>query len=264
MFTTTTGAPIASTAEFSSYVIVHQDHAGFVIGSGGATIQDIAKKTNTWIHIQPVNEWSFGHPWFLIKGRSEDVVAKAHHYILTISNEAESRNPKWSVPLQMELESDDLAHIDEFYSTADTENLIAKEFENCPDHEFNAALTDFECKDLDARIDAETSTFLYEQLPPCFACEQGIENQKGHYGACIPDPCDVDQTVRARAVGQLEHPLSDAKFWSNYEEEGFCFEHHNADKEGGYVACDFCFEQEQEREDEYWREYEECRDKVDN
>jgi hypothetical protein len=96
------GAPVASTAEFSSYAIVHRDHAGFVIGAGGATVKDIAAKTNTWIHIQPVNEFSFGHPWFLIKGRSEDGVAKAHHYIMTISNEAEIRNPRWSVTQQMD------------------------------------------------------------------------------------------------------------------------------------------------------------------
>jgi hypothetical protein len=94
------GAPIAST-EFSSYFIVHQDHAGFVIGAGGSTVKDIAAKTNTWIHIQPVNEFSFGHPWFLIKGRSEDGVATAHRYIMTISNEAEIRNPRWSVPHHM-------------------------------------------------------------------------------------------------------------------------------------------------------------------
>jgi hypothetical protein len=189
------GAPIATT-EFSSYIIVHQDHAGFVIG---AIVKDIAAKTNTWIRIQPVNEWSFGNPWFLIKGRNEQAVATAHHYISTISEEAERRNPKWSTPLQlqMELEEDDIANIDEFYSTTEMDNTM-NEYVNCPDHEFNAALTDFECKDLDERIAAETTY----QLPPCVACEQGIENQQGHYGGCIADPYLEDQTIHARSVPQ--------------------------------------------------------------
>ena len=241
------GAPVASTAEFSSYAIVHRDHAGFVIGSSGATVKDIAAKTNTWIHIQPVNEFSFGHPWFLIKGRSEDGVAKAHHYIMTISNEAESRNPRWSMHLTVE----DLKNIDEFYDAADKtfenvelweEYIIATHKETDRVSTFNAMLTDFECKDLDARIDEETSVFLYNQLPPCTACEQGIENQQGHYGECIPNPYDTDQTVRARVVCQLEHPPTESNFWSDYEKEAFCFEHHNAENDGVDVNCNFCYE----------------------
>ena len=155
------GAPVVET-EFSSYYIVHQDHAGFVIGAGGKTIQDIAEKTNTWIRIQPVNEWSFGHPWFLIKGRSKDVVAMAYHYISTISEEANRRNPKWSVE---HLTDKDLDNIDEFYETLEDgvleEHLLWKEYiiENEIEMDrvstFNAALTDFEIKIADREIKRE-------------------------------------------------------------------------------------------------------------
>jgi hypothetical protein len=231
------GASVAKIAEFSSYFIVHKDHTGFVIGSGGATVKDIAAKTNTWIRIQPVNEWSFGHPWFLIKGRSEDVVAKAHHYIMTISNEAEQRHPRWSIEPkenQFELTDEDQYRINEYYRYSDIKKIL-EEIEDC--HEFNATLTNFECTDLEKRLYNETKEFVYEQiLPPCTACEQGIENQQGHYGECIADPYDEEQTVRARAVEQLVYPRSDAKFWSDYEEESYCFEHHN----GEDANCEFC------------------------
>jgi hypothetical protein len=165
------GAPIASTAEFSSYAIVHRDHTGFVIGAGGATVKDIAAKTNTWIRIQPANEWSFSHPWFLIKGRSEDVVAKAHIYIMTISNEAESRNPRWSEHLTYE----DLDNIGEFYDTLRytfeelelwNEYIIATENEMDRVSTFNAALTDFEIKIYDREIKREQeSEMIWRGLP---------------------------------------------------------------------------------------------------
>jgi hypothetical protein len=150
------GAPIATT-EFSSYIIVHQDHAGFVIG---AIVKDIAAKTNTWIRIQPVNEWSLGHPWFLIKGRNEQAVATAHHYILTISNEAEICNPR----LSEHLTDEDLDNIDEFYATLRytfeelelwNEYIIAKENEMDRVSTFNAMLTDFEIKIADREIKRE-------------------------------------------------------------------------------------------------------------
>jgi hypothetical protein len=162
------GVPVATSAEYSSYVIVHRDHAGFVIGAGGVTVKDIAVKTNTWIRIQPVNEFSFGHPWFLIKGRTEDVVAKAHHYITSMSFEAERRHPRWSIaevvePHQVELTADDISNIDDYYNTLNPD-MVSIGMKNTlasieDTHEFNAILTDFECKDLDARIDAETAEF---------------------------------------------------------------------------------------------------------
>lgn len=211
------GIPIITQQEYSSYFIVHRDHAGFLIGANGATIKNIAHTTNTWIHIQPPNEWSFGHPWFIIKGRSVDVVSAAYHYIAAVANEAEFRNPRWySETLAEELSSEDIANIDEFYNAIDAETewtehimwkelIIANEIETDRVSTFNATLTDFEFKDLEKRLYKETAEFTYVQLlPPCSACEYGIENQQGHYGLCMPDPYSEDQTVSARAVCQLD------------------------------------------------------------
>ena len=72
---------------------------------------------------------------------------------------------KWSVPLQMELNSDDLAHIDEFYNTFGVglwtehsmwkEYIFANEIETDRVSTFNAALTDFEIKIADQEIKRE-------------------------------------------------------------------------------------------------------------
>ena len=46
--------------EFSTFMIAHPDHVGFIIGSGGHKVMQIAKQTETWIRIQDPNEWSNG------------------------------------------------------------------------------------------------------------------------------------------------------------------------------------------------------------
>jgi hypothetical protein len=158
------GSPIAKSAEYSTYVVVHEDHCGLVIGKAGRTVQHIALQTNTWIRIQPANEWSFGHPWFIIKGRDEDDVATARHYIINISKEAERRHPTMDVFVKPQLEAltdEDLDNIDEFYDTLDDtfenlhlweEYIIANEIETDRVSTFNAALTDFERKIYDSEM----------------------------------------------------------------------------------------------------------------
>jgi hypothetical protein len=80
--------------EYQSYVIVHKDHTGFVIGARGATVKQIGKSSRTWVHVMPANEFTHGHPWFIIKGRTQENVATAHHYITTIGSEAQRRLPR--------------------------------------------------------------------------------------------------------------------------------------------------------------------------
>jgi hypothetical protein len=82
------------TMEYQSFVIVHKDHTGFVIGARGATVKQIGKSSRTWVHVMPANEFTYGHPWFIIKGRSQENVATAHHYITTIGSEAQRRLPR--------------------------------------------------------------------------------------------------------------------------------------------------------------------------
>jgi hypothetical protein len=131
-----------------------------------------------------VNERSFIYhpcPWFLIKGRTEDDVANAHRYILTISEEAEKRNPRWSITEVVEhLTDKDLDNIDKFYKAIDvkskwTEHLLGQEFilanEREMDHvsTFNAALTDFEINIVGREIKREQELeMIYHRSFTCF------------------------------------------------------------------------------------------------
>lgn len=82
--------------QFRSWIGVHPDHVGFVIGRKCATIKKIAKDTKCWIQIQEKNKFS-NFPWFLIKGDLEENVCNAYHTLRTIANEAERRLPRLSV-----------------------------------------------------------------------------------------------------------------------------------------------------------------------
>ena len=81
--------------QFQSWIGVHPDHVGFVIGSKGATVKKIANDTKCWIRIQEPNQFS-NFPWFLVKGDLEANVCEAYHRIFTIANEAERRLPRLS------------------------------------------------------------------------------------------------------------------------------------------------------------------------
>ena len=84
--------------QFQSWIGVHPDHVGFVIGNKGATVKKIANDTKCWIRIQEPNQFS-NFPWFLVKGDLEANVCEAYHRIFTIANEAERRRPRLSVNL---------------------------------------------------------------------------------------------------------------------------------------------------------------------
>ena len=80
--------------QFQSWIGVHPDHVGFVIGSKGATVKKIANDTKCWIRIQEPNQFS-NFPWFLVKGDLEANVCEAYHRLQTIANEAEKRLPRF-------------------------------------------------------------------------------------------------------------------------------------------------------------------------
>ena len=139
-----TGAPLALGEVISSFVVVHEDHAGFVIGYNGATVKHIGSKTNTWIHVQPPNEFSMGHPWFVIKGGTQDDVAAAYHQMRGVLQEAEMKMPRWSVGITMT--SEDYDRCEAYLSDPiKEEERLCDQIHDC--YEFNAALTDFAFKD---------------------------------------------------------------------------------------------------------------------
>ena len=88
------GAPFAVIPQFQSWLGVHPDHVGFVIGAKGATVKKIASDCKCYIKIQDPNTFSGGFPWFIIKGSTEANVCEAFHRLRTIANEAERRMPR--------------------------------------------------------------------------------------------------------------------------------------------------------------------------
>jgi hypothetical protein len=88
------GAPIAVVNQYQSFLVVHPDHTGFIIGSGGVTVKKISRDTRCFIMVNDPNTFSNGMPWFMIKGNLETDVATAYHRLSTIANEAEKRHPR--------------------------------------------------------------------------------------------------------------------------------------------------------------------------
>ena len=91
------GAPFVPVTQFQSWICVHPDHVGFVIGSRGATVKKIATDCKCYVKIQEANPFSNGFPWFIIKGSTDVDVCEAYHRLRTIANEAEHRLPRLNV-----------------------------------------------------------------------------------------------------------------------------------------------------------------------
>lgn len=91
------GAPYTPVTQFQSWIRVHPDHVGFVIGGKGATVKKIATDCKCYVKIQDANMFSGGFPWFIIKGSTEVDVCEAYHRLRTIANEAERRLPRLNI-----------------------------------------------------------------------------------------------------------------------------------------------------------------------
>ena len=153
--------PTTYTIEYQSFVIVHHDHTGFVIGSRGATVKQIGRSSRTWVHVMPGNEFSSGHPWFIIKGKNLESVSTAHHYITTIAMEAQNRLPRTMSPLiplatgpdggGCELTTNDRENIAAYWKETDdfaTNTTEPPQTLSEDDYMFDAMLTDFQIKDI--------------------------------------------------------------------------------------------------------------------
>ena len=88
------GAPLTSVQQYQSWLCVHPDHVGFVIGAKGATVKKIASECRCYVRIQDPNAFSKGLPWFIIKGDLQSGVCEAYHRLRTIANEADRRLPR--------------------------------------------------------------------------------------------------------------------------------------------------------------------------
>lgn len=95
MFPSAYGIPmtVQQQPEFSTGLVVHPDHVGYIIGAGGHRVMAIARQTETWIRIQEPNQWSQGLPWFVIKGREEGRVFWAFQNLCQVAQEAQRAIP---------------------------------------------------------------------------------------------------------------------------------------------------------------------------
>lgn len=226
MYSHSNGAPIDTTTQFSSFIIVRDDCTGFVIGTKGATVKNIAKTTRTWIRIQPANEYSLGMPWFLIKGRSAEAVATAHHYIKTIATEALVRITE-SEALVKNSQSQDEQNIAEYWDATEKDmgfcdcmiDLTKKEQRNyygtddigqC--YEIDAALTDFEEKDHDNFIDAvNASTILDNPDDRDTAPQREVTICLEHED--YNDDLEEDRQLQMCGVSEVERQWEDELCW---------------------------------------------------
>ena len=85
------GIPFCVMPEFQTWLAIHPDHIGFVIGSKGQTVKKIAYDCNCYIRIQDPNPFSGGMPWFMIRGSNDLDICEAYHRLCTIANEANRR-----------------------------------------------------------------------------------------------------------------------------------------------------------------------------
>lgn len=95
--TTPTGVPVRQVTSHESFINIHPDHTGLIIGRGGSTIKKIQRDTGVDVlRIRKPNQVSGGMPWIQIRGHIKGVEA-AYHRVLTIAQEADRRIPRMNV-----------------------------------------------------------------------------------------------------------------------------------------------------------------------
>ena len=94
---TPAGVPVRQVMSHESYINIHPDHTGLIIGRGGSTIQKIQRDTGVDVlRIRKPNQMSGGMPWIQIRGHIKSVES-AYQRVLTIAQEAERRIPRMNV-----------------------------------------------------------------------------------------------------------------------------------------------------------------------
>jgi len=95
--TTPSGVPVRPVTSHESFINIHPDHTGLIIGRGGATIKKIQRDTGVDVlRMRKANVASDGMPWIQIRGHI-NAVESAYHRVLTIAQEAERRIPRMNV-----------------------------------------------------------------------------------------------------------------------------------------------------------------------
>ena len=91
---TQAGVPVREVSSYESYINIHPDHTGLIIGTRGSTIQKIQRDTGVDVlRIRKPNKISGGMPWIQIRGHIKSV-ENAYQRVLTIAQEADRRIPR--------------------------------------------------------------------------------------------------------------------------------------------------------------------------
>lgn len=91
---TSAGVPVRQVTSHESFLNIHPDHTGLIIGRGGSTIRKIQKDTGVDVlRIRKPNQMSGGMPWIQIRGHIKSVES-AYQRVLTIAQEADRRIPR--------------------------------------------------------------------------------------------------------------------------------------------------------------------------
>ena len=92
------GMLVAEINTYATFIKIHPDHFGFVIGRQGNTVKTIGRDTNTFVDgRQKPNNFSGGWPWIMIKGDNIENISQAFNRVRGIANEAEKRTPRFNV-----------------------------------------------------------------------------------------------------------------------------------------------------------------------
>ena len=78
-----------------SYLLVHKDHVGIIVGKRGSNVSRISRENGAFIYAQKASEESSGRPWFQIKGLYEKNIEAAYFALVNEAQRAESVMPRF-------------------------------------------------------------------------------------------------------------------------------------------------------------------------
>ena len=83
-----------------SYLLVHPDHVGIIVGKRGANVTRISREHGAFIYIQEATVGTGGMPWFQIKGLYERNITDAYFALVQEAQRAEQTVPRFTMAPQ--------------------------------------------------------------------------------------------------------------------------------------------------------------------
>jgi predicted RNA-binding protein YlqC (UPF0109 family) len=83
-----------------SYLVVHPDHVGIIVGKRGANVTRISREHGAFVYIQKPCDQSGGMPWFQIKGLYERNIENAYFALVQEAQRAEQTLPRFTAKPQ--------------------------------------------------------------------------------------------------------------------------------------------------------------------